>query len=192
MVSIIILYYNIIILWDHRRICGLSLTQTSLCGACCNSTLAFLLTSIHSDRSWAFLLHALIRVVWRSACKSSSHLNFGLPTVFLASSLTPKKTLGILLLSVLIKWPSQSSPLVTMSVTMPVSRYRLLLSLFVVIRLAPLSQMDTSIFTTDGVVWFIYRKDSRENRWFIRNIDTYTPNDTKSHCRSGGSECNRI
>jgi len=33
MVSIIILvYYNIIILWDHRRICGPSLTETSLCG----------------------------------------------------------------------------------------------------------------------------------------------------------------
>jgi hypothetical protein len=29
---IINLYY-IIILWDHRRICGLSLTETSLCGA---------------------------------------------------------------------------------------------------------------------------------------------------------------
>ena len=26
-------YYNIIILWDHRRICGPSLTETSLCGA---------------------------------------------------------------------------------------------------------------------------------------------------------------
>jgi len=25
--------YNIIILWDHRRICGPSLTETSLCGA---------------------------------------------------------------------------------------------------------------------------------------------------------------
>ena len=33
MVSIIILYYNVIILWDHRRICGQSLTETSLCGA---------------------------------------------------------------------------------------------------------------------------------------------------------------
>jgi len=27
------LYYNIIILWDHRRICGPSLTETSLYGA---------------------------------------------------------------------------------------------------------------------------------------------------------------
>ena len=26
-------YYNIIILWDHRRICGPSLTETSICGA---------------------------------------------------------------------------------------------------------------------------------------------------------------
>jgi len=26
------LYYNIIILWDHRRICGPSLIETSLCG----------------------------------------------------------------------------------------------------------------------------------------------------------------
>ena len=33
MISIIILYYNIIILRDHRRICGPSLTETSLCGA---------------------------------------------------------------------------------------------------------------------------------------------------------------
>ena len=30
---IIILYCNIIILWDHRRICGPSLIETSLCGA---------------------------------------------------------------------------------------------------------------------------------------------------------------
>jgi len=27
------LYYKIIMLWDHRRICGPSLTETSLCGA---------------------------------------------------------------------------------------------------------------------------------------------------------------
>jgi len=33
MVSIIILYYNIITLRDHRRICRPSLTETSLCGA---------------------------------------------------------------------------------------------------------------------------------------------------------------
>jgi len=33
MVSIIILYFNIIILWDHRRIGGASLTETSLCGS---------------------------------------------------------------------------------------------------------------------------------------------------------------
>jgi len=33
MVRIIILYYNIIIVWDHRRICGPLLTETSLCGA---------------------------------------------------------------------------------------------------------------------------------------------------------------
>ena len=32
MASIIILYYNII-LWDRRRICGPSLTETSLCSA---------------------------------------------------------------------------------------------------------------------------------------------------------------
>ena len=32
MASIIILYYNIKILWDHRRKCGPSLTETSLCG----------------------------------------------------------------------------------------------------------------------------------------------------------------
>jgi len=30
---IIIVYYNILILWDHRHICGQSLTETSLCGA---------------------------------------------------------------------------------------------------------------------------------------------------------------
>ena len=28
----IIIYYNVIILWDHRRVCGLLLTETSLCG----------------------------------------------------------------------------------------------------------------------------------------------------------------
>jgi hypothetical protein len=27
------LYYNTIILWDHRLICGLCLTETSICGA---------------------------------------------------------------------------------------------------------------------------------------------------------------
>jgi len=32
-VSIIILYYSIIILWDHRRIRSPMLTETSLCGA---------------------------------------------------------------------------------------------------------------------------------------------------------------
>ena len=29
----ILLYYNIIILWDHRHLCRPSLTETSLCGA---------------------------------------------------------------------------------------------------------------------------------------------------------------
>jgi hypothetical protein len=29
---LITLYYNIIVLWDHRRICGPSLTEMSLCG----------------------------------------------------------------------------------------------------------------------------------------------------------------
>jgi len=33
MVSIILLYYYIIILWDHRRICRPSVTEMSLCGA---------------------------------------------------------------------------------------------------------------------------------------------------------------
>ena len=33
MVSIIILYHNIVILWDHRPICGPLLTETSLCDA---------------------------------------------------------------------------------------------------------------------------------------------------------------
>jgi len=32
MISIIILYYNIIILWDQHRICGLLFTEMSLCG----------------------------------------------------------------------------------------------------------------------------------------------------------------
>jgi len=42
MVGIIILHYNIIILWDHRRLCRPSLTETSLCGAyvyCISSTM---------------------------------------------------------------------------------------------------------------------------------------------------------
>ena len=29
----IVMYYNVIILWDDRRICGPSLTETSLCAA---------------------------------------------------------------------------------------------------------------------------------------------------------------
>jgi len=33
MVSVVILYYTIIILWYHRRISGSSLIETSLCGA---------------------------------------------------------------------------------------------------------------------------------------------------------------
>jgi hypothetical protein len=33
LVSVTILYCNIIILWDNRRICDSSLTETSLCGA---------------------------------------------------------------------------------------------------------------------------------------------------------------
>jgi len=33
MLSVIILYYNIMILCDHRRIRDPSLTETSLCGA---------------------------------------------------------------------------------------------------------------------------------------------------------------
>ena len=33
LVSILILSFNMIILWDHRRICRPSLTETSLCGA---------------------------------------------------------------------------------------------------------------------------------------------------------------
>jgi len=33
MVSIIILYYNIVILWDHRRIYSPLLTEMWLCGA---------------------------------------------------------------------------------------------------------------------------------------------------------------
>jgi hypothetical protein len=32
------LYHNIIVLWEHRRICGTSLTETSLCGAYLYST----------------------------------------------------------------------------------------------------------------------------------------------------------
>jgi hypothetical protein len=31
--SNIMIYYNIVILWAHRRICGPSVTETSLCGA---------------------------------------------------------------------------------------------------------------------------------------------------------------
>ena len=34
----IILLYNIIILWEHRHICGPSLTETSLCGSWPNFT----------------------------------------------------------------------------------------------------------------------------------------------------------
>jgi hypothetical protein len=40
-VSIVILHYNIIILWDHRRICCPTLTETSLCGAWLYSHIAY-------------------------------------------------------------------------------------------------------------------------------------------------------
>jgi hypothetical protein len=43
MVSITILYCNIIILWDHHRICDSSLTDTSLCDAYLYSSILLLL-----------------------------------------------------------------------------------------------------------------------------------------------------
>ena len=53
-----------------------------------NVTSASLKASIHSDRCWVFLLLPLFPTILRSACMSSNHLNFGLPTFLLTSSLT--------------------------------------------------------------------------------------------------------
>jgi hypothetical protein len=63
MVSIVILYYNIIILWDHRRMSGPSLTETSLCGAwlyyaaCYCSVWKYGLPVAHIRRRTAILRH---------------------------------------------------------------------------------------------------------------------------------------
>jgi len=69
-------------------------------------TLASLMISIHSVWSWAFLLHPLFPIILRSACMSSSHVNFGLPTFFLPSTLASRAALGILLFPFLLHDPA--------------------------------------------------------------------------------------
>ena len=68
--------------------------------------LAFLMTHTHSVWSWACLLHPLIPIILRSTCMSSSHVNFGLPTFLLPSSLASKAALGILLFPFLLNDPA--------------------------------------------------------------------------------------
>ena len=56
----IILYCNIIILWDHRRICGPSLTETSLCGAWLYKDVAW--TTLSQNVAIQCMLHVLAAV----------------------------------------------------------------------------------------------------------------------------------
>ena len=67
------------------------------------------MTSIHSDQSWAFLVHALIQIILRSTWMLSNHISFGPSTFLFLSSFACKTLFGILLLSILIKWPNYSS-----------------------------------------------------------------------------------
>ena len=69
---------------------------------------------------------------------SSSLLNFGLPTFLLTSSLATKANLKILLISILIKLPSNSSLVTWMSVTVSVPQCRLQNCSFVPTRQIPL------------------------------------------------------
>jgi hypothetical protein len=55
-------YYNVIILWVHSRICGPSLTETSLCGAYLYSVGSTIATSLTVDVSEANTERWLVRV----------------------------------------------------------------------------------------------------------------------------------
>lgn len=99
------------------------------------------MTSNHSNRSWAFLVHPLIPILLRS-----NHLSFGLPAFIFRSSFVSDTILKILLLSVLIKWPSHSSLLNFMSVVVSVFRYKLFSSSRVPIHQIPLSPAGPQLF----------------------------------------------
>jgi len=77
MVSII-RYYNIIILWDHCRICGPSLTATSLCGAYLYlATLSQELADIgneHDDDYESISGHSTSNAAPKNVVKSSDHI----------------------------------------------------------------------------------------------------------------------
>ena len=88
-------------------------------------TSAFLMTSMHSDRSWAFLVHPLFPVTLRSAWMSPDHLSFDLSTFLFPSGCASNTLLGVLLISVLIKWFSHSSLRRLISVTKSVFCYML-------------------------------------------------------------------
>ena len=105
-----------------------------------------LMTSMHPDRSWAFLFHPLIPVILRLAWTSSCHLSLGLSTFAFPSIFESNTSLGILLFSFLIKWSSHSSLLSLMSDTTSMFWYKMLLSSFVLIRQIPLSQIGQYIF----------------------------------------------
>ena len=174
--GILYLYLLLLLLW---------------CYSPCSLTLVSLMTFIHSDQSWAFLLHPLIPIILKSTYLSFSLLNVLLPTFLLPSSLASKAPLGFLLFSILIKWPSHSSLLILMSVTISLSQYRLLSSSFVLIFQVPLSQIglyiflciflsQVLIFTTPSNKIFITVK-SCNTEWKIKGWKFFT------HCTSSVS-----
>lgn len=82
-------------------------------------TLSSLMTSIHYDRFWVLFLflQPFLPVTLKSAWTSFNHLSSGLPAFLFPSSFASNTLLGILLLSIVIKWPSHSSFLSLTSVT---------------------------------------------------------------------------
>ena len=65
-VSITILYYNIIILWDHRPICGPSLTETSLCGGYRYCLFGMYRSSVQNDYRTAISIKADSHIACRA------------------------------------------------------------------------------------------------------------------------------
>ena len=74
------MYYNIIILWDHRCICGLLLTETSLCGAW-----LYLprhsghLYGTHTQKQWSCTQNVVLEVVVRLTSICSLLVRFPKP-----------------------------------------------------------------------------------------------------------------
>jgi hypothetical protein len=54
------------------------------------------MTSIHSDRFWAFLVNPVIPIIFKSARTSSNHLSFVLSTFLFPSSFASNAILAIL------------------------------------------------------------------------------------------------